>query len=208
MVKNKYNISLYNTIEDYIQGGSKGTLTDDEQEYMHILFLMNTMRHKYGKLNTIKFFQKEPFNITAYSSKRMFDECINLFYSHENIEKAALRNVIAEDLENAANVVLETAQHAKDMEVYGDLRYKFYKIMQLDKPDPPKIPDELYKKPIKIYTLSPKNLGLTDDDRNELANEIDSIPDVREMDKHRFKQEANIIDIDFIELLNEQGEED
>lgn len=206
--KKRFNISRYHIIEDFIQSGSEGDLSQEDQEYLRVLYMMNTMRHKYGKYNTIKFFQNEPFSISAYRAKQMFDESINLFYSHESVEKSALRNLKAEQLENAAQAILDTAESSKDMEVYGDLMYKSYKIRQLDRPDPPKIPEGLYKKPIKIYTLTPQNLGMSQDDRNELAREIDALADVPETDKKRVKQEGMIEDIDFIDLLNEQTEED
>jgi len=203
---NKFDISRYHEIADYIEKGSVTKLEEEELEYLEILVTMNNMRRRYGVTHTIRFFTKEPFNISLYRAKQMFEESINLFYSDETIEKKAARNLIAQDIELAAELVLAAAKCTKDIEIYGDLKMKAYKARQLDQPDPIEIPKGLYDKPIKIYSLSPKHINLPDIDRNALGREIDALPE-NETNKKRWKQEAMIEDIDFIEMLNDQAEE-
>lgn len=206
MAKNKFDISRYQEIADYIETGSAAGLEEDELEYLEILVKMNTMRRRYGMNHTVKFFTKEPFSISLYRAKQMFEESINLFYSDETIEKKAARNLIAEKLDLAAELVLAAAKSPKDMEIYGDLVMKAYKARQLDQPDPLEIPKGLYDKPIKIYSLNPKQINLPGIDRNALAKEIDELPET-ETNKRRWKQEGMVEDIDFIEMLNDQAED-
>lgn len=206
MAKNKFDISRYHDIAHYIEMGSETNLSEEELEYLDVLIKMNNMRRKYGMHKTIAFFRKLPFEISLYRAKQMFEESINLFYSDEVIEKSAARNLIAEDLEQAAQLCMAVAQSPKDLEIYGDLKMKAYKARQLDLPDPMQIPEELYKKPIKIYTLNPTQAKLPPIDRNDLAREIDALPE-NEINKKRWKQEAMIEDIDIIEMLNDQTED-
>lgn len=198
---NKFDESKYHILEAYIESGSTGKMSDDEIEYLEILTLMNSMRRKYGIEKTMKFFQRHPYNISAYRAKQMFDETINLFYSSEKVEKKALRALKAEQLEKAAELVLATANCSADIEVYGKLIKDSAMIRQLDKADPPTIPEELYTKPIKIYSLDPATLKLPRVDRNKLGARIDAL-DAPEADKRRFRQEAQVEDIDFIELID------
>lgn len=198
---NKFDESKYHVLEAYIESGSTGKMSDDEIEYLEILTLMNSMRRKYGIEKTMKFFQKYPYSISAYRTKQMFDETINLFYSSEKVEKKALRALKAEQLEKAAELVLATANCSADIEVYGKLIKDSAMIRQLDKADPPEIPLELYTKPIKIYSLDPGILKLPKADRNKLGARIDAL-DAPEADKRRFRQEAQVEDIDFIELID------
>lgn len=207
MGKNRFEISHYLDIVDYIERGSKGSLSEDEIEYLDVLVKMNTMRRRYGVANTIAFFQKEPFMISLYRAKQMMEESINLFYSDEQLDKKAARNLKAEQFEQAAQLALEASQNVKDLEVYRALLWDSYKARQLDQPDPVQIPKELYERPIKIYTLNPGQAKLPEIDRRELAKEIDALP-VTESMKHRLKQEAMIEDVDFIEMLNDQTEDD
>lgn len=207
MAKNKFEISRYHEIADYIEMGSTSSLSEEEMEYLDVLIKMNSMRRRYGRTKTLAFFRKPPFEISQYRAKQMFEESINLFYSAETVDRKAARNLIAEELEAAAELCMAVAQSPKDLEIYGELKIKAYKARQLDQPDPLEIPKELYDKPIKIYTLNPEQAKLPPIDRNALAKEIDALPE-NESDKKRWKQEAMTEDIDFIEMINDQTEED
>jgi hypothetical protein len=203
----KFEVSRYHEIAEYIEKGSLSKLTPEEIEYLDILSKMNTMRRRYGLNQTISFFTQPPFNISLYRAKQMFEESINLFYSDEILDKQAARNLKAEQFEQAAQLALEAAQSVKDLEIYRALLWDSYKARQLDQPDPLHIPEELYKRPIKIYTLNPVQAKLPAIDRNELAKEIDAM-DETASNKRRWKQEAMIDDIDFIEMINDQADED
>lgn len=197
--------SYFDSLQDYIQGGSKTTLTDCESEYLEVLYLLNNLRRKYGKENAISFIQNPPLNVKYQYARRMYDESVNLFYADDSIEKQAYRNMIYEDLQAAAKLVLQTAKSPKDMEVFGDLMTKAYKAKGLDIPEPAKVPEELYKKPIKIYSLNPEQIKLPTVDRNALAELIDSL-EIQEGEKVRLRQEGGVTDVNFIELLDDQTE--
>jgi hypothetical protein len=207
MAKNKFDTSRYQEIAAYIENGSVTSLTPEEIEYLEILSKMNAMRRRYGLNETLSFFCKEPFSLSLYTSKRMFEESVNLFYSDEVLEKRAARNLKAEQFEQAAQLALEAAQSVKDLEVYRALLWDSYKARQLDQPDPLEIPKELYDRPIKIYTLRPEQAKLPVIDRNALAKEIDGLAET-EANKKKWKQEAMIEDVDFITLLHDQTSED
>jgi len=203
----KFEIARYAEIAEYIEKGAHSKLTEEEVEYLEVLVKMNTMRRRYGLNQTISFFTKPPFNISLYRAKQMAEESINLFYSDEVLDKQAARNLKAEQFEQAAQLALEAAQSVKDLEIYRALLWDSYKARQLDQPDPLQIPEELYKRPIKIYTLNPAQAKLPAIDRNELAKEIDALEETA-TNKRRWKQEAMIDDIDFIEMINDQTDED
>jgi len=198
-----YNKSLFDLLQDYIQSGSKQSLSDDEQKYLDLLYLINSLRRKYGKENAISFIQRPPFNIPYRRARELYDEAINLFYGDDGIEKQAHRNAMFEEMRAAANLVLTTSKGSKDMEVYGDLMTKAYKMKCLDIPEPPKIPEALYKKPIKVYSLNPGTIKLPVVDRNSLAEMIDNL-EISERDKDRLKQEGQVKQISFLDLYDEQ----
>ena len=104
-----------------------------------------------------------------------------------------------------AHVVLQNAVNSKDMEVYGNLTVQAARIKQLDRPDPVK-PKELDEKPFKVYDLDPEKVGLPSANRNLLAAQIDSMPDIPSREKVRLKRDANVVDIDFEEMLDDQEE--
>jgi hypothetical protein len=205
MAEYDFKKSHFERLQDYIQSGAKEELSEEETAYLDVLYLLNSMRRKYGKENAIAFIQKPPYNIQYRRARNMYDEAINLFYADDTIERQAHKNMLFEELMSAAKVVLMTAETSKDMEVYGDLVAKAYKIKGLDQPEPPQIPEGMYKKNIKVYTLNPGHIKLEKVDRNALAERIDNM-EIKENEKSRLRQEAGVSDIDFIELYDEQEE--
>lgn len=199
-----FDKSYFDTLQDYIASGCSMELTADELDYYNALYALVGINRKYGKDNAIAFLMHEPFNVERLRARKMYSEAINLFYLNDTIENNAHRNMMFDNLMKAAQVVLQNAVSSKDMEVYGNLNIQAAKIKQLDKPDPVK-PKEIDEKPIKIYDLNPEAVGLDAANRQILAAQIDSV-DLPEREKVRLKRDANIVDIDFEEMLNDQEE--
>ena len=173
---------------------------------MEALTLYNSMYRKYGRRNTIAFFTKEPFNLKHSRASEMMDEALNLFYSDRNIEKKALRHLKAEQLEEAANIVRDNAQSSKDWEVYGKLLMHAAKLQELDKPDPERLPKEIYQKPFRIYNLDPGAVGIPGINRQLVADQIEML-EIPERDKIRVRKDAMLEQINIQETINELQEE-
>lgn len=165
------------------------------------------MRRKYGRAETIKFFCKAPFNFTYAQSRDMFEHSINLFYIDNKIEKKALRNLKAQQLEDAADMLLRTARFPKDFEVYAKLIKLSAEIRQLNLPDPPEMPKDTYNKPYRVYTFDPNLIGVERVDRNILARQIDSITGITEAEKQKVKADACVETIPLENILDEYEEE-
>ncbi len=199
-----FDKSYFDILQDYIQSGCTIELTDDELDYYNVLYAMVGIYRKYGKDNAIAFLMHKPFEVERMRARQMFSEALNLFYLNDSVENDAYRNMLFDDLNKAALVVLQNASCAKDMEVYGNLKVQAAKIKQLDKPDPVK-PLELENKFIKVYDLDPSAVGLPSANRNILAQQIDGL-DVPLREKERLRQDAGIEDVDIIEMLDDQEE--
>ena len=197
--------SYFETLQDYIASGCTIELTGDELDYYNALYALVGINRKYGKDNAIAFLMHEPFNVERMRARQMYSEAINLFYLNDTIENNAHRNMVFDNLMKAAHVVLQNAVNSKDMEVYGNLTVQAARIKQLDRPDPVK-PKELDEKPFKVYDLDPAKVGLPSANRDLLAAQIDSMPDIPSREKVRLKRDANVVDIDFEEMLDDQEE--
>lgn len=197
--------SYFETLQDYIASGCTIELTGDELDYYNALYALVGINRKYGKDNAIAFLMHEPFNVERMRARQMYSEAINLFYLNDTIENNAHRNMVFDNLMKAAHVVLQNAVNSKDMEVYGNLTVQAARIKQLDRPYPVK-PKELDEKPFKVYDLDPEKVGLPSANRNLLAAQIDSMPDIPSREKVRLKRDANVVDIDFEEMLDDQEE--
>lgn len=200
-----FDKSHFETLQDYIASGCTIELTDDELQYYNALYAIIGIQRKYGKDNAIAFLMHEPFELNRQRAREMYNEAINLFFANDTIENSAHRNMMYDSLLKAAQVVMTTAKGSKDMEVYGNLMTQAWKIKGLDKPDVVK-PKEIKDKPIKIYSLDSAAVGMPGVNRAQLAAQIDAIPDISEREKERVKRDARVVDIDFIEMLDDQEE--
>lgn len=199
----KFNESCFDKLQDYAQEGFKGKLSDYEQAYYNALLATLGVYRKYGRQGAIRMLTLEPFFCTRRVATRMFDESINLFYADDSVERKAWRNLMFEEMRNAALTILKTEGITPDdLETYRRLMESAYKFKQLDAPDPeePDSPEER-QKDIKIYELDGKRLGLPKIDRDEVASLIDNL-DIRERDKERLKTDAGIKAVDIDQVLD------
>lgn len=196
--------SHFDTLQDYIQSGFSIELTEEELNYYNALYAMVGISRKYGKDNAVSFLMHKPFCVDRMRARQMYAEAMNLFYLSDSVENDAYRNMIFDELNKAALVVLQNATSSKDLEVYGNLKTQAAKVKQLDKPDPTK-PLELDNKFIKVYDLDPTAVGLPVANRTSLAQQIDAL-DVPLREKNRLRQDAGIEDADIIDMLDDQEE--
>lgn len=200
-----FDKSHYNILQDYLASGCNIQLTDEEREYYNALLTMVNIHRKYGKENAIAFLMHAPFNCSRLKATAMYGEAVNLFYLNENIEREAHRNMIFDNLQKAALVVLQNAVSSEDFEVYGRLLTQAAKIKGLDRPDPDK-PKEITDKPIVVFDLRSEAVGLPSADRNRLAAQIDSLMDIPHRERTRLKRDAGIEEVDIEDILDDQEE--
>lgn len=189
------NKKILNQLNDYIQLGGKLDVSVEEQIYIDALIFMRDMDSMYGRRATVEFFVNH-FKLKHQRASEMYDEAINLFFGDRNINKKALRQKFADQLDQAAQVVAMNAETSKDWEVYGKLKVQASTMIELNKQDPERLPAEAYLKPVNVYTLTPELVGLPSINRNILAAEIDAL-DQPEAVKSTLRQDAMIDEIDF-----------
>lgn len=193
--ENKYDELLV-----YIDSGAKGNLPEEMIEYVNLLELIRGMHMRYENRQAIvNFLQQPPYSLSYYQAIHRYTEAINFFYLDHQIKKDAWRNLYAEKIDRAADLVLATATSSKDIDIYKNLIYAAKELRGLDQKDELDIPEDFFKPKVKIFTLDPKMLGRNRPDRRLLARHIDSL-DIPEADKQRARSDAGINDtIDFIE---------
>lgn len=197
----QFNESLFDRLQDYAQGGFKGELSEEEQSYYNALLAQLGVYRKYGRSAAIHFLMSQPFNCSRRTATRMMDESVNLFYAEDNVTRQAWRNLMFEEMRNAALAILKTeGLTPDDMETYRRMMESAYKFKQLDQPDP-ELPDdkERYKE-IKIYELTGRNLGLPNIDRNKVADLIDNL-NINNDQKERLKRDAGVTPVDIEDVL-------
>lgn len=196
-----FNESVFDKLQDYAQEGFKGELSEYEQEYYQALYSQLGVYRKYGRSAAIHFLMRQPFNCSRKTATRMLDESVNLFYAQDNVKRSAWRNLMFEEMRNAALSILKTdGITPDDMETYRRMMESAYKFKQLDQPDVEENDNENRLQRFPIFELSGKRLGLPYIDRNEVASFIDGL-NVSEDTKERLKRDAGVNPVNINEVL-------
>ena len=198
----QFKDSCFDRLQDFAHEGFKGELSEYEQDYYNALLTQLGVYRKYGRMAAIHFLMKKPFGCVRRVATRMFDESINLFYADDSVTRQAWRNLMFEEVRNAALSILKTEGITPDdLETYRRLMESAYKFKQLDAPDPkPDVDPKKYRE-IKIYELDGKRLGLPPVNRQEVASLIDAL-DINQKEKERLKTDAGIKPIDIDEIID------
>lgn len=130
---------------------------------------------------------------SRYKANKLYEESIEYFYADSKISKAAWRNLIAQRMLQNINFAEQIKESVVDAEKIQNMYLKLRRVLELDKEDKDELPEELFSRPVKIYTVDTEMLGLPKVNRHQLAEMIDSFPELTEKEKLRIKQEALVM---------------
>lgn len=198
---------LFEKIQKYIDDGCPGDMSTKEQLYIDSLQMIYSMTIKFGERKTIKLLTKEPYSLKYDRAKDMLCESIELFNGGRRVSKDAMRHHIAETYDALYHTVLETARTNQDYALAASIMDRKAKLLQLDKPDEPEIPESQYQKVYRVLSLSPETLGLPAANRDELAAQIDAL-EVPDTEKKRLRMEAGVVDTDIVKMMQNVVQEE
>lgn len=196
----------YDALLAFMETGASGDLPQEMVEYLGVLELIRGLHMRFSSRDSIvNLLQQPPYLLSRHLSLKYYSDAINFFYLDNQIKKQAWRNVYAEQLDRAAELILKTAKTSKDLDIFKNIKLAAATMRQLDTPEQDDIPEDFFKKPIKLYVLDPELVGRKRPNRNLLAKHIDSL-DIPETDKERLKGDAMITDVEFI-LDEDEGDQ-
>lgn len=181
-------------LREWVENGRKDTLPEEMVEYLSQLEAVRSLhlQHK-TRASIVRVLTQAPYGLNQWQAEMRYNDAINFFYIQEDIKIEAWANIYAEKLEQMARALLEIMdmedmrsfeQYRKYLESAMDMRAKYAKKEGL--------PDEVYKKPFKVYTQDITELGVPAPDRKQLLRDIESFA-IEEEDKVRVKQEAGVL---------------
>lgn len=199
------NFAIARDFEDWVQGGCKTKLNEEEQVYLEVLSQINDMDRKYGRKATIAYFTKGKARLSYTRASEMYDEAINLFNTDRGITKMAYRHKYADLLESVALVLQQNLSGPKDAEAFKNLINSAGAFRELHKESPPPLPKELYLRPVRLFSLNTSDVGIPAINRAEVAKQIDGW-DIPEADRIRIRADAMLSQINIEETFDELEE--
>ncbi len=141
--------------------------------------------------------------LSRYLANKAYNQTIEYFYADTDISKEAWRNIIAGKMEKNIAIAQLLIKDVSDAAKVNKMLAEMAQTLGLHLPDPEKMPDGVYDKPTKIYTLSMEDLGKKPQSKKELAEFIRSLPEIPEKVKEMAMQEAMLKQINFLPEENE-----
>lgn len=194
-----YNIEdLYK----WIESGMSTTAPTELMEYVNLLEKIYKMMNRvdlYGSRSAIikHLVDFEPsINGNRIKALDLYNEAFEYFNADSKISKKAWRNFYAAKIDQDYEMARAVAETASDFEKASRIADKAYKFRELDKEDPPELPKEMFKKPIKVYTMDMDQFEVGNEDIKEIEMWIDE--NTKELSPKaidRLKQEAMVLPV-------------
>lgn len=199
------NIDNYNAdiVMSYIRTGSTKALPADVVAYIDMLEIVRSMYDKYEtKKDIINLLMSPTYDLSRYKANQVYWESLNLFYADNKVKVEAWEAICAK----RADDLFQLAIAADDIETARKCLKDMAQYRGVGKERPPEIPEEMYSRPIVVYTTDSDQLGVPKADRRELAAFIDSLPDITEKQRNKAKREALVESLKFAEDISEYEE--
>lgn len=206
-----------NQIQCILSTGTLDSLRPEEREYFSLMEMVRglraRMRFTNGRMVTkagiIRLLKSEPYSLSDWMARQVYNDSINFFYTQDNIRPEAFAALYAERAEKWANAAF-LAGKIKEARALLKLAGEYLGCFRKEQAE---IPEELLnQKKVDIYTASREDLGVPAIDRKELEGFIDSIPEIPVAVRDNLKEDARIRKFDLkkrmIYDIEEFSEED
>lgn len=185
-------------IYDFLEFGNINNAPAHIVEYIQVLDKIRAMSLRIDQFGSKEAILKHLIAVEKYSrykANKLYEEALEYFYSDSKISKQAWKYIIAEKMMMNINFAEQIKESVQDSEKIQGMYLKLRDVLELDKEDKEELPQELFRKPVKLFTVDTELLGLPKVDRNRLAEMIEAIPELTEKEKLRIKSEALVIDL-------------
>ena len=114
------------------------------------------------------------------------------FYLDEELKKEFYKKIHYEQQMQLYQVTKMTAKTASENEIASKILERAGKLIDLDKADKEKLPEEFFLKPRRFFTLNPADIGLPENmDRNKVGRWLDKLH-IAEAEKLRLKEDGGM----------------
>lgn len=182
----------YGILEKWIANGKVDTLPEGMEEYMnHLTAVLGFHNRSFSKSQIIKRLQAS-FNLSYSQAKTRFVDALNYFYLDQDIKHEAFMSIVADKLISIGNTIIQSAKSPEEL-ILAVKPFKEAALIREKIKPTESIPEELFQRPNKLYTINLPDLGEHDPiNRNLLAKMIDEMSELDEAEKLRIKQDASI----------------
>jgi len=190
------NVNL-NDIYRFIESGNPDNAPAEIVSYLELLTRVHGMKLRidlFGNDEAIIKHLVTVDNLSRYKAKQIIAEVIEYFYLDKSITIEAWGNFYANIVDQEMNYIRQTKETSQDSKRVAELAMMAFELRGGKKEKVEDLPEELFQKPIVVYTTDIADLGLPKVDRNRIKELIDNkFVGLTEKEKQRLYQEADIL---------------
>lgn len=203
-----YNIDM---LYEWIENGQISSVSEEFAKYVNMLSKIFNMKQRfdiYGDKEAIikHLIAFEPdIKGNRVQALKLYNEAMEYYYGDVELPKNVLRNMAAARVEKDAQMARLTAEGPDGFEKASKIEERAFKMRQLDQKDEEKLPDLIYQKPNKVYTLNMDMFEIGNVPKDEIEQFIDqNVKGLPVKAIERIKQEALISKI---KVFEDDGED-
>lgn len=192
-------------IYDFIENGDPENADSGVVDYLELMDKVRGMYLRFDRWGSKEAILKHLMKVeklSRYLASKLYNDTLEYFYCDNEISKDAWRNILADKMEKTINMAIMMIQDTSDADRVTKMIQRLAYLRRLDKDDPEELPEEWFQKPWKLYAMDAKFLGLPEVNRQELAKQIDTLPELSEKERELIKREAAVLPIKL--FLDEQ----
>ena len=181
-------------VREWLDRGRADTMPEEVARYIDLMEITRAQIIREEDKNfIIKLLTSETYGLSRYKAMQVFQDAMNFFYIDNEIKAEAWANYYADKKERAANAMRPLIRSAKEHDSYQKALDEAAKLRLAHRAKEHNLPEEIFKKPVRIYTANVELLGEghKQANREELAALIDQY-DVGESDRKRIMAEAGV----------------
>lgn len=202
MAKSEFEGVELALLQQYIDTGRAAEMPEEILQYLNELELVRGQLLRFNsKESVVGLLKSQPYGLSDYLARQRYNDAINFFYIDNTVKRDAWRGLYADKLDRIALVMLHAAKDVRDLEKAAQTLAKAAEMRGVFEEEVEELPEELFAKPVRIYTTDITHLGHEKINRHELARMIDAYK-IDEVSRTRIKQEAMVEDPKF--LVNEK----
>jgi hypothetical protein len=184
-------------IYEFMEKGNVQNAPPEIVQYLELLDKVRGMLLRIDKFSNDEAIVKDLMlvnQLSRYKAKQVIDQAREYFYKDNVVSKTAWRNIYSDKADKMLHFAMLSVKDAKEaIAIIKSIR-DIIEIRGLNEPEQEDLPDELFQKPMKLYSLDARVSEFsTPADRNKLAKFIDSLPELTEREKIRIKEEALVL---------------
>lgn len=180
-------------IYDFMESGSLKNAPPKIADYLIMLDKVRGMMLRIDKFSSDEMIIKHLFivdKISRFKAKIIIDEARQYFNHNTFVSKVAWRNIYAEKMEKVTNFATLNMKDVADASKVVKMLMETATLRGVFEDDIEAIPEEVFQRPIRLYSMNAEIFEFGKVDRTKLAAFIDKLPELNDREKTRIKQEA------------------